>query len=136
MRRILFLDAATCLAMGVALSAFGAPLSALFRLPSALLFGAGLALFPIAAFMGAIAMAREVPRWGAWLAIAGNAGWVLGSLGLLAFTAPSAWGYAFVIGQALVVAVLIELELAALLRAAERGAQGLQYTVSTGTPNR
>lgn len=114
LRKILWLDAATCVATGLLLSILSAPLSAWLGLPEALLFYAGLALFPIAAFMAWTATRLAEPA--VWLVIGGNALWVLGSLAVLALS-PTALGYAFVIAQAAAVAVLAELEYIGLRRA-------------------
>jgi hypothetical protein len=57
-------------------------------------------------------------RWGSWLAILGNAGWVAGSVLVLVLFSPTALGYAFVIAQAVVVAFLAELEYYGLRRIA------------------
>ena len=118
LRRVLMVDAATCIATGVLLSLFAAPLSTLLGLPASLLFYAGASLFPIAAFMAWLALRRDVARWGAWLVILGNAGWVAGSVLVLALFPPTALGYAFVIAQAVVVAFLAELEYYGLRRVA------------------
>ena len=118
LRRVLMVDAATCLATGVLLSLFATPLSTLLGLPAALLFYAGASLFPIAAFMAWLALRRDVARWGAWLVILGNAGWVAGSVLVLVLFSPTALGYAFVIAQAVVVAFLAELECSGLRRIA------------------
>lgn len=116
LRRVLFVDTATCIVMGALMSVDAAPLSVLFGLPAALLFWVGVSLFPVAAFMLWVATRRDLPRGGAWLAIAGNAGWVAGSVLVLFVFAPSALGTAFVIVQGVAVAVLAELEYAGLKR--------------------
>ena len=110
LRRTLAIDAATCAAMGALLAAFSAPLSGLLGLPAALLFYAGLVLFPCAALM---LMARG-SRALAWLVVAGNAAWIAGSVVVLLVASPTALGYAFVIAQAIAVAVLAELEYMAI----------------------
>jgi glucose uptake protein GlcU len=111
--RILFLDAATCFACGVLMTAGTAPLATLTSLPSELLRYAGASLFPIAAFMvfTAVRTPRSLPA--VWLVIAGNVLWALASIALLlsAAVAPSALGYAFVVAQAAVVLLLTILEL-------------------------
>lgn len=118
LRRVLLVDAATCVATGALLSLDSGTLSPLLGLPAALLLYSGLSLFPIAAFMLWVATRRDIPRPGAWLIIAGNALWVLGSLMLLFGFFPTALGYAFVIAQAVVVALLAELEYTGLRKAA------------------
>jgi hypothetical protein len=113
LKNVLFVDAATCAACG-ALMAFGAgPLAAATAIPAALLFYAGLSLFPVAAFMAfAGARVERMPVL-AWLAAGGNALWVLASFGILIGRAvvPNLLGELFVIGQAAVVAALALLEM-------------------------
>jgi uncharacterized membrane protein len=116
LRRALWVDAATCLATGALLATAASPLAPFLGLPDELLRYAGVALFPVAAFMGWLSLRREVPRWGAWLAVLGNAGWVAGSALVLFVLSPTALGYAFVVAQAAAVAALAELEYAGLRR--------------------
>jgi hypothetical protein len=118
LRRVLMVDAATCVATGLLMFLFATPLSTLLGLPAALLFYAGASLFPIAAFMAWFALRRDVSRWGAWLVILGNAGWVAGSVLVLALFSRTAVGYAFVIAQGGVVTFLAELEYYGLRRIA------------------
>ena len=116
LRRVLFVDAATCVATGGLMALDAVPLASLLGLPAALLFYAGLSLFPVAALMLWVATRRDIPRPGAWLVIAGNAGWVAGSVLVLLANSPTGLGYAFVIAQAVVVALLAELESMGLRR--------------------
>jgi hypothetical protein len=118
LKKILLLDAATCVVTGTLLAVMAGKLSALLGLPEALLFYAGLALLPIAAFMAWTAQRPAEPA--VWLVIGGNALWVLGSLAVLAMS-PTGLGYAFVIGQAAVVAILAECEFIGLRRGDVRG---------------
>ncbi len=118
LRVLLAVDAATCAAMGVAL-VLGSPIVAgLTALPAPLLFYAGLLLLPIAAFMAIVAMQNPVSNAAAWLVVGGNVLWVAASMLLLVggWVAPNAFGWAFVIVQAVAVAVLAKLEHAALAR--------------------
>lgn len=110
LRAVLVLDAATCLLMGVLLVAAAGPLAALLGLPQALLFWAGIVLFPSAALMAATAVTRRPLPGLVWLVIVGNAAWVLASLGVLMVFEPNALGIAFVLVQAVVVLVLLVLE--------------------------
>jgi hypothetical protein len=117
LRTVLFVDAATCVATG-ALMYFGATvLSDVTRLPEALLANAGLSLLPIAAFIGVFAASHRLITTAVWIII-GNVGWVLGSLLLLVDggLAPNALGAAFVVVQAIAVALLAELEMIGLKR--------------------
>jgi len=116
LRRALWADAATCLPMGALLALAAGPLAKLLALPEPLLFWAGIALFPCAAFMAWLACQGRVSVPGAWLVILGNAAWIAGSVLVLALLAPNAFGTVFVIGQAIVVAVLAALEHTGLRR--------------------
>ena len=93
-------------------------LAAVTRLPETLLFNAGLSLFPIAAFIAFVATAGRPSVGAVRVVILGNVGWVVGSLLLLTAggLAPNALGVAFVIVQAIAVAVLAELEAIGLKR--------------------
>lgn len=112
---LLAIDAATCSAMGALLLAFSAPIAGLTAIPAALLFWAGAALLPIAAFMALSARARPVPAWAAALVVAGNGLWVAASLALplSGAIAPNGLGWAFLLVQAAAVALLALLELGA-----------------------
>ena len=118
LRRVLLVDAATCVATGALLSLDAGPLAPMLGLPAALLLYSGLSLFPIAAFMLWVAARKSPPIAGVWLVIAGNALWVAGSLLVVVELSPTGLGYAFVIAQALIVALLAELEYTGLRRAA------------------
>lgn len=118
LRRILLVDAATCVVTGLALALFATPLASRLGLPQPLLFYAGLALLPAAALMAWVAARTTVPVSGAWVVVAGNALWALASVALLFFLSPRPLGYAFVIAQAVAVAVLAELEYVGLRRSA------------------
>lgn len=109
---LLGIDAATCIGMGLLLALTAAPIAALTALPAPLLFWAGVLLFPIGVFMAVFAGAAAVPTWAARVVVAGNALWVLGSLALpvMGMVAPNAFGWAFLLMQALVVALLAWLE--------------------------
>lgn len=124
LRSLLLMDAATCTAMGGLLVLGAAAVGDLTGLPPALLFYAGLALIPTAAFMALVATRPAVPPAGVWLIIAGNGLWAAASLLLLAsgLVTPNALGVAVVIGQALAVALLAKLEHDALRRMPTGGA--------------
>lgn len=118
LRRVLLLDAVSSGSMGLMLLLFAAPAAAVLNLPAALLSEAGLILLPFAAFVGYLA-SREIPgRAAVWVVIALNIIWVVDSTMLLftGWVEPNALGYAFVVGQALFVAVLAELEYLGLRR--------------------
>lgn len=114
LRTILYLDAAACVAMAIPLTVGAEPIAELTRLPPALLFFAGIVLFPAAALIVAIARWFERGR-AVWLVIGGNAAWIAASLALVAgVVAPNAWGVAFILAQALAVAVLTGMEYGAV----------------------
>lgn len=112
LRQVLFIDAAVSGAAGLLMAA-GAPfLSPLLGLSEGLLFWAGIALFPFVALLLAVARRGETSRLLLIDIIAINALWVAASFGLLVSGAvePTLLGYAFVIAQALAVALLAELQ--------------------------
>ena len=117
-RQILFIDAAGSGAAGLLMVAGSPFLSPLLGLPENLLFWAGLALFPFVAFLIAVARRGEASRLVLIDIIAINALWVAASFGLLASgaVAPTLLGYAFVVAQALAVALLAGLQLVGLRR--------------------
>ena len=114
--KILIVDASTCAVMGVLLAFGSRQMSALTAIPPALLFYAGLSLFPVAVFMAAVAARPAIQPTIGWLAVWGNALWIAASVLLLAsgWIAPNALGIAFIAGQALAVAGLAWLEHLAL----------------------
>ena len=118
LRAMLRVDAATCVATGLLMAAGSSLLAGLTQIPPSLLMSAGLSLFPIAAFITLVA--SRTPAWplGVWLVILANAGWVLASVWLLAGGAirPNALGVAFVLVQAVAVALLTSLEYAGASR--------------------
>lgn len=116
LRSILIIDATTCAVMGILLTAGSGVAGQVMQLPAALLFYAGLSLFPVAVFMTVVALRDAVHPIAAWLIISGNILWVAASFGLLAsgWIAPNYLGAGFIAGQALVVAVFARLEYAGL----------------------
>lgn len=112
LRRTLGFDAATCAAMGVAMTAAALPLAGLTGLPPALLTIAGVVLFPVAGLMAWLARRDSAPAGMVWLVIGGNAGWVAASVILLVggWVKPTLAGELFVAIQALGVVGLTVLE--------------------------
>lgn len=113
LRRVLQFDALSCLLMGAGLTLFTQPLATLLSLPAGLLREAGFVLLPFAAFVGYLSLQPRVRVLSVWTVIVLNSIWVVDSLLLLltGWVAPNAAGFAFVIAQALAVAVLAALEL-------------------------
>lgn len=116
LRYVLFADAATCTACGLLLSVGGALLQNLTGLPASLTFYAGLSLFPFAAFLIYSATRKSISKTAVWAIIGINLLWTIDSLLLLAsgYVLPTAFGYIFVIMQALGVFIFAALEFSAL----------------------
>ena len=110
LRRILALDSLSCLSMGLAMGLGAEALAPLFGLPEPLLRLAGLALLPLAAFIGWLASRPAPPRALVWLVVIGNLGWTAESFATIAQQQPTALGTAFVAAQALAVLGLAGLE--------------------------
>ncbi len=120
LRNALLADAAASGATGL-LVIFGAGiLESWLGLPAALLRGAGLILIPYVAFVLFVGTRETVTAGAVWAIVLANAVWALASFGLLVsgMVAPTLLGYAFVIAQAVVVAVFGELQYTALRRQA------------------
>lgn len=117
LRRLLLLDAGTCVATGALLTVGAGPLAALLRMPAGLLVEAGIFLFVFALFVfwAARQAGRAVP---AEIVIALNIAWVVASLALIAgpWIEPSALGVAFIAAQAAAVALLAGCQLLAFRR--------------------
>jgi hypothetical protein len=119
LRGVLFADAATCVATGLLLMFGSGLLEPYLGLPAGLMHYAGLSLLPFAALLVYLA-ARENPSPGAvWAVIVLNALWTVDSVLLLltGWVFPTELGYAFVVAQALGVAVLAGLEYVGLRKA-------------------
>jgi hypothetical protein len=118
LRRVLLADAAAGAATGL-LMMFGVGLlEQPLGLPRALLQYAGLGLLPFAALITYLATRDNLSRIGVWAVIIGNAIWAADSILLLlsGWVEPTRLGHAFIIAQALVVAVFAELEYFGLRR--------------------
>lgn len=120
LRRVLLIDAVSSGGMGVAMILFSALLADVLALPADLISQAGVVLIPFAAFVGYLATRAELSRLAVWSVIALNVVWAIDSFVLLmtGWVSPNALGYAFVIGQAVVVAVLADLEYVGLRKSA------------------
>jgi hypothetical protein len=118
LRGVLFADAATCTVTGLLSIIFSKTLGAFLQLPPALLFYAGLSLLPFAAFLLFNAARRQTSSIFVWAIILLNALWTLESFLILlaGWVTPNAFGYGFVILQAIGVAVLAGLEFVGLKR--------------------
>jgi hypothetical protein len=118
LRWALFADAAASGGTGLLMLLFSRPLEGLLHLPADLLFNAGLLLVPYAGLIAFLGTRAMVPNWAVWAVIGANVLWAIDSMLLLAgsWVAPSVLGYAFVIGQAAVVALFAELQFMGLRR--------------------
>ena len=120
LRRVLYADAATCVATGL-LMTLGSGLFGQFAvLPTGLLRYAVVSLFPFAALLVFLATRDHLSPPAVWAVIVLNALWTVDSLLLLltGWVAPTEVGYAFVIAQALGVAMFAGLEYFGLRKAA------------------
>ena len=118
LRRVLLADAACSGGMGLLLALLAEPLSRWFGLPSVMLREVGIFLLAFAGFVAVLGLRHASPRLLVWLVIVGNALWALDSVLLLVsgWVAPTALGGTFLVTQALVVALLAELEYTGLRR--------------------
>ena len=118
LRRVLALDSASCAAIGLLLCLAAAQLSPLFGLGERLVFGPGLLLLPLAAFIAWLASRPAPPTPLVWLVIAGNLAWTAESFLLIATESGriTALGTAFVAGQAAAWLAITALEYAGLRR--------------------
>lgn len=125
LKRVLLLDAASCLGLGLILAAGAGALAPLFGLDQPLLFGAGAALVPTGLFILFVATRSRASAWLVGLVIVGNLLWVLESLLVIrGADAISALGTAFVAAQAAAVAGLATLEWIGIRRARQVAAHG------------
>lgn len=120
LRLTLKVDAIAGGAMGLLMALAAQPLGQLLGLPFVLLLVAGIVLLPLALVLYWMSQQAALSRMGVGAVIALNALWVVESAALLVtgYVQPTALGYAFVIGQALVVLLLAELEFFGLRRSA------------------
>jgi hypothetical protein len=118
LRRVLAADATTCVATGLLLLFGASALEPWLGIPPTLMRSAGTSLLPIAAFFAYVATRDSSPRVLVWAVIAGNAAWSFDSVALLftGWIAPTALGIVFIVAQALVVALVAELEYVGLRR--------------------
>ncbi len=118
LRRVLFADAATCIAMALLLALGSGLLDDFLKMPAQFLFYAGLSLFPFAAYLVYLGRRETVASSLVWTVIALNVLWAIDSILILlaGWVEPNAFGYAFIVAQAVSVAVLAELEYLGLRR--------------------
>ncbi|HIQ44065.1 MAG TPA: hypothetical protein EYH47_15100 [Pseudomonas oleovorans] len=112
LRDALLLDGLLSGVTGLLLVLAAGWLGAFLELPRLLLLVAGSALLPFAALLVWLSNRQQISRQVVWAVIAVNALWVIDSLLvlLIGWLSPNLFGYAFVITQALAVALLAELQ--------------------------
>ena len=120
LRQILFADALASGACGVLMLGGSSLLAGPLGLPSTLLQISGLVLIPYAALVALLARRPAMPRAFVWAVVLCNAVWAADSVLLLVsgWVSPTALGTAFVIAQAAVVALFVELQATGLKRSA------------------
>ena len=126
--RVMWLDAASCLATGAVQCGATAPLSALTGLPPALLGSTGLFLLIYAAAAAWMASRAAPPRGLIGLVVAGNVGWAITCVGLLfgGRVQPTVAGEAWVGLQVMVVLALAAAQWAGLRATSQRRGSMLQ----------
>ena len=112
LRRVLYLDAATCAVLGALLAVDSAMVGGLTALSPRIVHVAGISLLPIAAFLVLVASRPAIPPAGVAVILAGNLAWIAASIGLLGLdrAAPNGLGVACVLTQAAAVAGFAALE--------------------------
>jgi hypothetical protein len=118
LRRALLTDATLTAIAGIALVLAAGPLGTFLELPAAVLRIAGVIFIPFAAFAGWLGTRSRVRRTLVFVVIALNALWAVESVLLLlsGWVETTLLGECFVGGQALIVAVLAEVEFLGLRR--------------------
>lgn len=112
LRFALIADAAATSATALSMLLFSSALESLLGIPSGLLWYAGLGLLPYAALVAYLGTRVYASRVVLWVVIAGSLAWAVDSVLLLTtgWIAPTFLGYAFVIAQAVIVAIFAELQ--------------------------
>jgi hypothetical protein len=112
LRRALTADAAISGATGAVMIVAADALAGLLDVPATLLRYAGISLIPFVAYVLYLSRRPSLTPRSVWLVIALNIAWVIAS-GLLLLSGqinPNAFGYAFVIAQAIAVAAFAEMQ--------------------------
>ena len=119
LRRALVADAAISGATGVLLVLAAGVLAQPLAVPESLLRSAGVVLIPFAMYVGLVARRDAVPRASVLAIIGLNVAWVVASLWLVVGgpIQPNVLGYAFIVGQAVAVAVFAEIQYVGLRKA-------------------
>jgi len=118
LRNALLADAVLSGATGLLLALAANPLSALLGLSAGLLRESGLFILPFAALAAWMRLRQRLGRTSVFVLVVANALWAVDSVLvlLLGWIEPTVLGEMFVVGQALIVAVLAELQFIGLRR--------------------
>jgi hypothetical protein len=118
LRRAIVGDAIITGAMAVLLVAAAGLLAPLLNLPESFLREVGIFLIVYAALVGFLGSRELMPKLAVWLVIGANALWAIDSIALLftPWVQPNMLGQAFVVMQAVTVAVIAELQYIGLKR--------------------
>ena len=118
LRIALLADAAATGATAVLLLLFAAPFETLLGLPAGLSRIAGLGLIPYAALVAYLGTRPRMSRAAVWTVIVCNVAWAVDSILLLFIgpVQPASLGAAFVVAQAVIVAVFADLQYLGLRR--------------------
>jgi hypothetical protein len=116
LRYVLWADAISCLACGLLQATLTPVLSELLGLPATLLADTGIFLLLYGAAVLFLATRIRIPNAIVWLLIAGNMAWAAACIGLLlgGVAEPTLFGKGYVVLQASAVAMLAQLQYAAL----------------------
>jgi hypothetical protein len=118
LRRAIQADAIITGAMAVLLVAAAGVLGPMLNLPDAFLREVGVFLIVYAALVGFLGTRELMPKAAVWLVIVANAIWTIDSIALLftGWVSPNLLGQAFVVAQAVAVAIFAELQYIGLKR--------------------
>ena len=118
LRRVLLADALVSGATGLLMFGGAGFLASLLDLPQPLLSYAGLVLLLYGALVAWVGTRENLQRPAVWTVILANALWTVDSIVLLlsGWVAPNALGFAFVIAQALVVALFAVMQSSGIRR--------------------
>lgn len=119
LRRVLLLDAATCLITGSIMLTAGGTVVRLLGIPAQLSTALGVVLLIFGAAVAWVGTRAFLMRSAVWAIVLLNALWAIESVLALVFgwLEPNAVGQVLVIGQAIAVAVIAELQYVGLRRA-------------------
>src|SRR5262245_7663735 len=98
LRRVLGIDAATCVMSGLLMMFAATPLSEFMGIPAGVLFYSGISLLPFAAFVAYLASRETLWRSAVWAVIVLNVFWTVDSFMLIATASvpPTELGYSFI----------------------------------------